>query len=54
GTPPKKPVVIDPDEVIQVEAPIKEESIKASSPKAAAWASFCQALLGTAEFRYVK
>jgi hypothetical protein len=54
AAPPKKPVIIDPDEVIQVEAPIKEEQIHPASPKAAAWASFCQALLGTAEFRYLK
>jgi CO/xanthine dehydrogenase FAD-binding subunit len=50
----KKPVVIDPDEVIQVEAPIKEEAVKPANPKAAAWASLCQALFGSAEFRYVK
>ena len=50
----KKPVVIDPDEVIQVDAPVKEEIIRPSSAKAASWASLCQALLGTAEFRYLK
>ncbi len=51
---PKKPVVIDPDEIIPVEAPVKEVVIKAANAKTAAWASFCQALLGTAEFRYLK
>jgi hypothetical protein len=54
GAAPKKAVVIDPDEVIQVDAPIKEEAVKAANPKAAAWASLCQALFGSAEFRYVK
>jgi hypothetical protein len=51
----KKPAPpVNPDEVIQVEAPVEEEVIAAPDPKAAAWASFCQALLGSAEFRYVR
>jgi hypothetical protein len=50
----KPPVVIDPDEIIPVDAPITVEVITAKDQKAAAWASFCQALLGTAEFRYLK
>jgi Protein of unknown function (DUF1549)/Protein of unknown function (DUF1553) len=45
---------IDPDQVIPTDAPVKEEVIRASTPRAAAWASFCQALLGSAEFRYVR
>ncbi|WP_435018323.1 DUF1549 domain-containing protein [Tundrisphaera sp. TA3] len=50
----KKPAPpIDPDEVINVDAPIVEEVIRANSPRAAAWAGFCQALLGSAEFRYL-
>jgi hypothetical protein len=48
------PPPVNPDEVIQVDAPIKEEVVLPSSPRAAAWASFCQALFGSAEFRYVK
>jgi hypothetical protein len=44
----------NPDEVEQIEAPVKEQVIAAANPKTAAWASFCQALLGSAEFRYVK
>ncbi|MDG3004815.1 PSD1 and planctomycete cytochrome C domain-containing protein [Paludisphaera mucosa] len=52
---PKPPAqVIDPDQVIPVDAPVKEEAIRASSPRAAAWAGFCQALIGSAEFRYVR
>jgi hypothetical protein len=45
---------IDPDQVIPVDAPVKEEVIRASTPRAAAWASFCQAILGSAEFRYLR
>ncbi len=45
---------VNPDEVEQVEAPVKEEVIAAANPETAAWASFCQALMGSAEFRYIK
>jgi Protein of unknown function (DUF1553)/Protein of unknown function (DUF1549)/Planctomycete cytochrome C len=48
------PPPVNPDEVIPVDTPVKEEVIKAKDAKTAAWASFCQALLGSAEFRYVK
>ena len=44
----------NPDDIDRSEAAGKEEVIRPSSPKVAAWASFCQALLGTAEFRYLK
>ncbi|HKI20472.1 MAG TPA: DUF1553 domain-containing protein, partial [Isosphaeraceae bacterium] len=44
----------NPDEVVPVEDPVKDEVIQPRDPKTAAWASFCQALLGTAEFRYIK
>jgi hypothetical protein len=44
----------NPDEVVPVEEAVKEEVIEAADPKTAAWASFCQALLGSAEFRYIK
>ncbi|AMV38136.1 PSD1 and planctomycete cytochrome C domain-containing protein [Planctomyces sp. SH-PL62] len=46
--------VIDPDQVIPVDTPLREEVVRASSPRAAAWAGFCQALIGSAEFRYVR
>jgi len=53
--PAKKPVPpIDPDQIVQEDAPIKDEVIQARDPKSAAWAGFCQVLLGTAEFRYVR
>jgi Protein of unknown function (DUF1549)/Protein of unknown function (DUF1553)/Planctomycete cytochrome C len=55
GTAAKRPAPpVNPDEVPPVEAPVKEEVVQASDAKTAAWASFCQALLGSAEFRYVK
>ena len=44
----------NPDEVVPVEEPVKEEVAEAADPTVAAWASFCQALLGSAEFRYIK
>lgn len=50
----KPPVVIDPDEIIPKDAPINVEVIQPKDAKTAAWASFCQALLGSAEFRYLK
>lgn len=49
---PAAPLV--PDQVIPVDAPIKEEIIVPRNAKVAAWAAFCQALLGSAEFRYVE
>jgi cytochrome c553 len=45
---------VNPDEVPPVEESVKEEVVRAPDAKTAAWASFCQALLGSAEFRYVK
>ena len=51
--PAKVPPPINPDQVIPVEVLVVEEVVRAPSTRAAAWASFCQALLGSAEFRYV-
>ena len=48
------PVPVNPDEIILVDAPVKEEIIVPPSSRAAAWASFAQALLGSAEFRYLR
>jgi len=45
---------INPDDIDQTDEPITEESVRAPDAKTAAWASFCQALLGSAEFRFVK
>ena len=45
---------VNPDEVIPVDAPVKEAVIQPRDARTAAWASVCQALVGTAEFRFVK
>ena len=52
--PARQTPVLDPDQIVQVDAPIREEVIRPADARAAAWASFCQALLGSAEFRYLK
>jgi hypothetical protein len=44
----------NPDEVVPTEEPVKQEVIQAADSRTAAWASFCQALLGSGEFRYIK
>ncbi len=50
-----KPVVpVNPDDIDRSEGAVKEEKIEARDSRVAAWANFCQALLGTAEFRYLK
>ena len=55
GTAAKRPAPpVNPDEVPPVEEPVKEEVVQAADARAAAWASFCQALLGSAEFRYIR
>jgi hypothetical protein len=45
---------VNPDEADQSDTPVNEEVIQARDAKTAAWASYCQALLGSIEFRYVK
>jgi cytochrome c553 len=55
--PPKKLEVIEPvnpDEPVRTDEQAEEQPIRPANPKAAAWASFCQALLGASEFRYLK
>ncbi len=52
--PSKKKAPANPDEVDQTDEAATEDVIEPPSAKAAAWASFCQALIGSAEFRYVK
>ncbi|WP_254511297.1 PSD1 and planctomycete cytochrome C domain-containing protein [Anatilimnocola floriformis] len=44
----------DPDNVDQTDLTVRKEEAGPSDPELAAWASFCQALFGTAEFRYLK
>ena len=44
----------NPGDIDTTETVAKEEVIESKDARTAAWASFCQALLGTAEFRYLK
>ncbi|HEX8915561.1 MAG TPA: PSD1 and planctomycete cytochrome C domain-containing protein [Humisphaera sp.] len=46
--------VIDPDQVVTGDAQVKEEVVRAKDATTAAWAAFAQALIGSAEFRYLK
>jgi len=45
---------VNPDEADQSDMPVNEELIQARDAKTSAWASYCQAILGSVEFRYVK
>ncbi|QDU25976.1 Planctomycete cytochrome C [Anatilimnocola aggregata] len=44
----------DPDNVDQTDLTVRKDVSGPRDPKLAAWASFCQALFGSAEFRYLK
>jgi len=46
--------VANPDDVDQTEEKVADEPIRARDPRTAAWASYLQALFGTAEFRYLQ
>jgi hypothetical protein len=48
------PPIIDPDQIVTASEEVKEEVIRAADVKTAAWAAFAQALIGSAEFRYLK
>lgn len=50
----KKRAPANPDEADQTDEPVREVQVTPASPQAAAWASFCQALLGSAELRYLQ
>ena len=50
--PAKKPPA-NPDEMEQTDESASEVVVEASTPEAAAWASFCQALFAAGEFRYL-
>ena len=45
---------VNPDDIDRTDAPVNEDAIQAADPQTAAWMSFCQALLASAEFRYIK
>jgi hypothetical protein len=51
---PAKPPPANPDEIDQSGEPITEASVQPKDAKSAAWMAFTQALIGSAEFRYVK
>ncbi|HVU85711.1 MAG TPA: PSD1 and planctomycete cytochrome C domain-containing protein [Pirellulales bacterium] len=51
---PAKPAPANPDEADQSDEPVVEDIVQAADENVAAWASFCQALFGSAEFRYLK
>lgn len=44
----------NPDDIDPTDVAVKEEVIEAKDARTAAWASFCQALIGSAEFRYLR
>jgi hypothetical protein len=50
---PNKPPA-NPDEIDQTGEPFTEASVQAKDARTAAWMAFTQALIGSAEFRYVK
>lgn len=50
----KPAVSVNPDEPDRTEQPIKDLVAPPRDPRLAAWASLCQALLCSAEFRYLK
>jgi len=54
GAPPKPAANPDPDAVVLVEADRSDKPLPPLDPRTAAWAAFCQALLGSAEFRYLR
>ncbi len=47
-------VPVNPDEVDQGDEPVQEEVVRAPDPQTAAWAALAQALIGSAEFRYLR
>jgi hypothetical protein len=59
GTPAPKKVAetdppTDPDNVDQTDLTVRQDDSGPRDPELAAWSSFCQALFGSAEFRYLK
>ncbi len=46
--------IIDPDQIIEPDAPVAEKVLADVDPETKAWASVIQAIYGSAEFRYLK
>jgi Protein of unknown function (DUF1553)/Protein of unknown function (DUF1549)/Planctomycete cytochrome C len=51
---PKVDANANPDETDQTDEPVSEDVVRPKDARTAAWMSFAQALLGSAEFRYVR
>lgn len=54
---PKKPaptVAANPDDAVPADESPEAQPEQPADPRFVAWASFCQALIGSAEFRYIK
>jgi len=54
GKPVKQVPLPDPDAVVRTEATRVEKPLPTLDPRTAAWAAFCQALFGSAEYRYLR
>ncbi len=58
GAATKKPAAVvvpaNPDDPVPADETPEEEPSQLTDPRVVAWMSFCQALLGSAEFRYLK
>ena len=55
---PKKPepvaAAVNPDDPVPADESAEEQPVQPTDPRIVAWTSFCQALIGSAEFRYLK
>ena len=47
-------VAVNPDDPVPADESVEEQPNQPTDPRIVAWASFCQALIGSAEFRYLK
>jgi hypothetical protein len=54
GPEPKKPVPANPDDIDQTGEAVVDVVIRAKDARSAAWMALTQALIGSAEFRYVR
>ncbi len=45
---------VDADQKVSTDENVKDKTLEPTDPQHAAWASFCQALLASAEFRFLK
>ena len=52
--PPEAAVVANPDDPVPADDSPEEQPKQPTDPRNVAWSTFCQALIGSAEFRYLK